>query len=130
MIMRKISVHSFFTKLLKPRASYAKWLLALLAASFLTLGFMDYLKPIENYLSAERFSFRIGDFRFSLFLLLKGAITLVVLFWLTGIISQFGEKRIKNIQGIRAGNKALITKAFQIILYFLAFFDHARCLGH
>lgn len=122
-------MRNFITTFLKPRAIYAKWLLVLLVIAFFSLGFMDYLKPIEAFLSTERFSFQIGDIKFSLYLLLKGAIALIMLFWVAGIISEFGESRIKKIKGVRASNKALVTKAFQIFIYFIAFLVMLDVLG-
>ena len=115
--------------LLEPRAWIAKLLLALLIIAFFSLGFFDYLRPIKTFLDAETLSFKIGENRFSAYLLTKAAITIIILFWLTGIFSDFGERRIKGIKGIRASNKALITKAFQILVYFLAFIIGLDILG-
>ena len=114
-------MHNLITLFLKPRVRYAKWLLLLLVIAFFSLGFLDYLELIESFLSTDRFSFQIGDIKFSLYLLLKGALTLIVLFWVTGIFADFGERRIKRIKGVRASNKALLTKALQIFIYFIAF---------
>ena len=120
---------NFLAKLLKPRTIYAKYLLALLIAAFFVLGFTGYLKPIETFLSAERFSFQIGDIKFSLYLLLKGSIALVMLFWATGILSDFGEARIKTIRGVDAHKKTLITKIFQLSIYFIAVLITLGVLG-
>jgi small-conductance mechanosensitive channel len=116
-------------RLFKPRAIYAKWLLLLLAAAFMALGFMDYLKPIEAFLSEERFAFRVGAMRVTLYMVLEGLVTLIALFWLTGIISEFGEQRLRAIKGIRASNRALIIKAFQILVYFIAALIMLEVLG-
>ena len=114
--MRKL-----WTVLLKPRAWIAKTLLLLFVVAFLSLGFLDYLQPIKAFLDSSRLSFSIGEVRFSVYLLIRALITIVLLFWLTGIFSEFGEKRIRNIKGVRSSNRALITKAFQIFVYFIAF---------
>ena len=114
-------MRSFIRTLLKPRAIYAKWLLLLLISGLFTLGFLDYFQSIEAFLTTERFSFQLGSITISLYLLLKAIIAVVSLCWITGIISEFGERRIKAIKNVRASNKALITKAFQITLYFIVF---------
>lgn len=45
----------------------------------------------------------------------------MLLFWITGVVSEFGETRIKKLPRIRPSNRALLTKAFQILVYFMAF---------
>ena len=94
-------MNPIWTALLKPRAWIAKLVLILAAAGFLSLGYLDYLQPITAVLDSEEFSFSIGETRFSTYLLIKGLILVIVLFWLAGIFAEFGEKRIKNIKNIR-----------------------------
>lgn len=122
-------MYSLFLNFLRPRAVYAKWLLLIFLVAFFSLGFMNYLKPIEEFLDSEHLSFQVGTLKFSVYLLLKGAIAIIVLFWVAGIVSEFGENHIKNIRGMRASNKALITKALQILIYFLSFIITLDVLG-
>ena len=122
-------MNNFLAKFLKPRAIYAKCLLVLLIATFFALGFTGYLKPIEAFLSAERFSFQIGDIKFSLYLLLKGPVILIMLFWATGIVSDFGEARIKAVKGVDTHKKTLITKVFRFSIYFVAVLIMLGVLG-
>ena len=119
----------FWKVLLKPSAWIAKLFLVIFVIGFLSLNFLDYLKPIKDFLDAEILSFYIGEKRFSAYLIIKALIIVVLLFWITGIFLEFGEKRIKNIKGIRVSNKALMVKAFQIIVYFLAFIIGLDILG-
>ncbi len=120
---------NFLKQLLKPRAVHAKWLILLLLVTFFLLGFMGYLKPIEIFLSAERFSFQISSINISLYLIIKGSIAIIFMFWTVGILSEFIENRIKKLPKIRAGNKALITKIFQIFIYSLSFLILLDLLG-
>ncbi len=113
--------HKIWTQWLKPRTWIVKLILAIFVFAFFSLGFFDYLKPIKDFLDSEELSFSVGNVRFSAYLLIKAAITIVILFWLAGIFSRFGERQIKGIKGIRTSNKALMIKAFQILVYFLAF---------
>lgn len=122
-------MNKLWTALLKPQAWIAKVLLALFVVGFFSLGFLDYLQPIKGALDSDDLSFKIGETRFSAYLLIKAAIAIVMLFWLTGIFSEFGEKRIKTIKGIKSSNKALITKAFQIFVYFFGFIIGLDVLG-
>lgn len=103
------------------------WLFLLLA--FFSLGFFDYLHPIKEFLDSDDLAFKVGQTHFSAYLIIKATITVVMLFWLTGIFSEFGEKRIKSIKSIKASNKALITKAFQIFVYFFGFIIGLDVLG-
>lgn len=120
---------SFWTSLLKPKAWLAKILLLLLLAGFVLLGFLGYLQPVQDFLESDALSFNLGETKLSVFLLIKAAFTVVVLFWLTGIVSEFGEKRITGIQVLDAGNKALVIKIFQILVYFTAFIVGLDVLG-
>lgn len=122
-------MNKFWTAILKPRAWIAKLLLIALMAAFFSLGFLDYLQPIKAFLDSETLSFKIGATRFSVYLLVKAIITVVILFWLTSTLSEFGETKIKKIRGIKTNNKALITKAFQVLIYFLAFIIGLDVLG-
>ncbi|PHZ83553.1 mechanosensitive ion channel family protein [Paremcibacter congregatus] len=113
--MRKI-----WTVLLKPRAWVAQVLLALLVVAFLSLGFLGYLKPLQAFLDSNALAFTVGEVRFSAYLLLKAVLTVIIAFWLAGIFAEFGETRIKQLTKLKASNRALLTKVFQILVYFIA----------
>ena len=114
---------------LKPRSWIASLLLIALAAGFYSLDTLDYMAPVKDILDSEDVSLKVGETRISAYLFIKGVLTIVMLIWLTGIFSQFGERRIKALRGIKTNNKALITKAFQIWVYFLAFIIGLNILG-
>jgi small-conductance mechanosensitive channel len=116
-------------KLLKPETWIATAIIVFCAIAFFSLGFMDYLEPIKNFLDSDTLSFKVGDTRFSVYILLRGTLTVVGLFWFAWIFSDFAEKQIRSIRGIRASNKALIAKAFQIIVYFISFLIGLDFLG-
>lgn len=120
---------NLWTTLLKPQAWIAQLLLILFIGCFLSLGYLDYLHPIKAFLDSKTLSFNLGKTRISAYILIKAALTVVVFFWITGIFSEFGEKRIKALKGIKESNKALITKIFQIVVYFFAFVFGLNFLG-
>ena len=122
-------MNKFWALLLKPQVWIAKVLLVLLLVGFISLEFLDYLQPIKLFLDSEDLSFSIGETRFSAYLMIKAIITIIMFFLLTGIVSDFGEKRIKSIKGIHSSNKALINKAFHIFIYFLGFMIGLNVLG-
>jgi small-conductance mechanosensitive channel len=122
--MRKI-----WLALIKPQGQIAKLLLCLFALGFLSLGVLDYLYPIKSFLDSESLAIRMGDTRFSVYILTKSAIVVVIVFWIAGLCSDFGEKHIKNLRGIKASNKALIIKALQIAIYCLVTIIGLNFLG-
>jgi small-conductance mechanosensitive channel len=115
--------------ILKPNALVAKFLIVFFTLGFFILGFMGFLQPIEEFLSSEALSFKIGETKISAYLIIKAAITIFMLFWMAGIFSEFGEKRIQSLKKVKTSNKALIIKAFQIVIYFLAFIITLDILG-
>ncbi|MDF2366361.1 mechanosensitive ion channel domain-containing protein [Sneathiella sp.] len=119
----------FWTLLFKPRAWVAKLLLLLVIVGFAAFGYLGYLDPIREFLDSDNFAFKIGEIRFSAYLLVKAIIIIILLFWLVGILSEVLENRIKSISRIKSSNKALIIKAIQIVIYFLAFLFVLGVLG-
>ncbi|WP_262694622.1 mechanosensitive ion channel family protein [Kordiimonas aquimaris] len=111
---------SIFVSLLKPKAWVAKLLILAFFIGFYALGFMDYLDPIRKFLDSEELAFNLADKRFSVYILLNGAITLVLIFWFASIASDFAEKRMASFRRIKSSNRALIVKTIQILLYFVA----------
>ena len=114
---------------LKPRAWIAKVLILLVILGIVGLIYFDYLDPVIAFLSSETLTLEVGNLKLSAYLVIKSTITIVLLFWITGIFSEFGEKRINNFKNIKPSNKSLMTKAFQIIIYFLAFIIGLDILG-
>ncbi|MGD8326914.1 MAG: mechanosensitive ion channel [Sphingomonadales bacterium] len=119
----------FWRGLIKPRSWIAALLLITLVVVFFALGYLDYLQEAKDILDSERLSFYVGDLRLSAYVLIKATITIIALFWLAGLLSDFGESRIKRLRHIRAANRALMIKALQIVAYFLAFIIGLDVLG-
>ncbi|MFT6558373.1 mechanosensitive ion channel family protein [Sneathiella sp.] len=118
-----------WTSILKPRGWVTRLCLLLFVVGFFLLGYLDYLKPIQAFLDSDELAFKVGDIRFSLYALTKALIAIVIAFWLAGLVSEFGEKKIRSLQNIKVSNRALMTKAFQIGVYFLAFLIGLDVLG-
>lgn len=119
----------FLLSIIKPRAWVSKLLILLFVGAFLGLGFMDYLEPIRAVLDKEEFAFNLGDMRFSVFLILQGFLTLVMVFWVAGIVSEFAENRLKSISSMKSSNRSLIIKTVQILVYFAAATIGLQTLG-
>ena len=120
---------TFLKVILKPRSGIAKFLLGCGIIAFISLGFLDYLPLIKDFLDSSAFSFKVGETRFSIYILLKSLLTIITIFWITSIFSEFVEKRIQKISDIKFNNRSLIIKVFQLILYFGAFIFSLNFLG-
>lgn len=105
---------------LTPRLSAAILILVIAATGFLGLGFLNYLEPFVIFLDSENLSFKVGEMRFSAYLVIKALVTIVIVFWIAGILSQFVANRVNAIKKIKSSNRSLIVKTFQILIYFLA----------
>ncbi len=110
-----------------------KWALrissTLLVLLVFGIGYLEPLQPVKAFLTSEPLTFSISDKTFSAYLIVKGLILIIILFWLTGIVSRFGENRIENLKGINLSNKSLMIKAFHIAIYFVAFLVGMDLLG-
>lgn len=116
-------------KILKPQAWVSRTILLVFLGGFLWAGYAGYLQPVKTVLDAEDMSLLIGSIRISPYTLVKAIFAIITLFWLAGLFSDFGEKRIRALKQIGVGNRALIAKVFQIGVYFVAFLIGLDALG-
>ena len=92
--------------LLKPKAWITKLLLFLVVVGFFVTGFLGYLVPLQEFLSSDAMSFRVGETQFSAYLIAKATAIIILLFWLAGLVSDFGEARLKQLKNVKASNGA------------------------
>lgn len=118
-----------WVSLVKPRAWVGIFLLTALIFGFFGLGYLGYLDQAKVFLDSDPLSFKVGDLRLSAYTITKATLIIFALFWLAGVLSDFGEQRIKKLRRVRAANKALMIKALQIASYFLAFIIGLDVLG-
>ncbi len=114
-------MRNIFTVILKPSGKTAKVLIFVALIALLAAGVLGYLDPVRAILEQERFTVKAGQYNITLYRAVMSLVALIIFFWIAAIVSEFGEKRIAKMQGMREGNKALMTKLFQILLYFIAF---------
>tara|TARA_B110000238_G_scaffold70581_1_gene77467 strand:- start:2855 stop:3670 length:816 start_codon:yes stop_codon:yes gene_type:complete len=74
-------------------------------------------------------SISIGESKFSAYLIIQGVLIIATLLWVTGLLSDIAAKFVKKIPGINSNNRNLITKALQILIYFIAFQIGMNFLG-
>ena len=112
---------NFLLSIIKPKGSYAKWLVFWALVLIAILGTLGYFQIVRQYLDTELLTFGIGTYQISLYELLRALTTVVFVFWLAAIISDFAENRIGKLSGLRAANRALAMKITQISIYVIAF---------
>lgn len=105
----------------------AGWMIALVIMPITLLQLFGLWDPVTAALKAIDFS--IGDFEFTAFTILKSLLAIVILFWIAGFIVGAVDNRLKRIRGIHVSNKALMSKLFQILVYFVVFIIIMQILG-
>lgn len=115
--------------LIKPRIYLGILLLALVGGALAYLAITDRLEPMASFLDGNSMSIELGGNRLSVYLVLKATLVIVGLLWLAGMVSHFAERRIRSIPRMRSGNKALISKMLQVVIYLVAFFLGIHALG-
>ncbi len=105
----------------------AGWLIALVVAPITLLQLFDVWDLTVETLSSITFS--LGSTKLSAFLVLKGAVVILVMQWLASTSVGLVDTRLRRIKSMRASNRTLIIKLFQIILYCLIILFGMQMLG-
>jgi small-conductance mechanosensitive channel len=111
---------SVWLKLLKPKSLQAKWFILLTLIAIAVLGNMGYFAELRTTLTQDQFTVAIGSYSISLYGTLRAFVVIALVFWITAIIADEAELRIGQISGMRAGNRTLISKISQIVIYIVA----------
>ncbi|OIO59414.1 MAG: mechanosensitive ion channel protein MscS [Verrucomicrobia bacterium CG_4_10_14_3_um_filter_43_23] len=117
-----------FSFVFKPTGWQVKLILALLVVAGATLYILGYIDPAIAYLDSERLTFHIGYYEVSVYGILQRLGLIILTLWLTHFVSVFIDSRLRKLR-VRAGNRALIAKAVQILLYCIAFLVVLRILN-
>ncbi len=115
--------------MIRPKAWVAVVLLVVLLGASSILGITGYIQPAIDFLDSDRLSFRIGEARFSAFTIIKGILIVLIVFWVASIVSEFGRKKIRGLRKIKAANRAIIAKSYQVLVYFIALMVTLQLLG-
>jgi len=76
------------------------------------------LKPSLNYLN--KYSLKLGAFQITPWSFLKSILTILIFLWITSLVSNQFKNRIKQLKTIKAGTKEILTKSFDIFIYFFS----------
>jgi small-conductance mechanosensitive channel len=81
----------------------------------LLLEIFDMLEPVIFYL--DQYALKIGSVRISVYLVIKAFIVLLVVFWLSNLISKKSKSYIDNSKSIKSSTKGIISKFIDILVY-------------
>ena len=81
----------------------------------LLLDVFGLLDSTISYL--DQYALNIGTFRVSLYLIIKGFTVLLLVFWLSGLISKKSKSFIESSKTIKSGTKIIITKFIDLFIY-------------
>ena len=114
---------------LKPNGRYATWLLLIAFGALVWLGSQGHFDIAKTYLDTEQLTLTMGDHKISLYMAIKSLLYILLAFWITAIIADFSDNRIRSIKNMRASSRVLVQKILQIIIYFLAFIITLNFIG-
>ena len=81
----------------------------------LILDIFGLLESTITYLDA--FAFKIGNVRISAYLVIKGFIVLLIVFWLSGLVSKKSKSYLESSKSIKTSTKGIISKFIDILVY-------------
>ncbi len=94
------------------------------------MEFLDALNTaLVHLIDRLDLDFSIGHATFNLYTIVKGIASIVVLLWLSGLAIRLVDSRLKRVTHMRASNRTLILKMFQILLYCFVFLCGMQLLG-
>lgn len=115
--------------ILKPGRRTSLALIGFIALVIVLLGYFDLLSPIRAVLESDRLTFKVGAAEISFYSILSGFFGIIFLLWTASLISGIVEKSIGRLVWLEANNRALLTKALQVVLYFILFMVTLDLLG-
>ncbi len=126
-----IKLTALFLFLRSMKVFFGNNLIADLAAIFLVpaviLSIFGFLDPTINYL--DSFAFEIGTIKISIYTVVKAIIILLLVFWLSGLISRKSKNYIKNNDNIKLSTKGVVNKIIDMTIYFVVFIILLRVFG-
>lgn len=93
----------------------------------LILNIFDLLDPTTAYL--DNIAINIGKIKISIYTVIKAFITLLIVFWLSGLISRKSKAYFNSHHTIKSSTKGIISKIIDILIYFVVLVIILRVFG-
>jgi len=81
----------------------------------LILDIFGMLDLVIEYL--DFYAFKIGNLRISIYLVVKAIIVLMIVFWISSLVSKKSKSYVDNSKSIKSSTKSIIAKFIDIIVY-------------
>jgi len=79
---------------------------------------LDVFGLLENIIFyLDGYAIKVGSFRISIYLFLKGFIVILTLFWFSNLVSRKTKSFIENSKSIKSSTKNIISKVIDITVY-------------
>jgi small-conductance mechanosensitive channel len=89
-------------------------------------GEMDH---VLIYLDSPKFTLSVGDFKISLYSLVKAIFAILVLFSAANLVSNFLEIRIRKFRKLTFTTRQLLVKSMHILVYLVTFLTILKIIG-
>jgi small-conductance mechanosensitive channel len=93
----------------------------------LILNIFGLLDPTIAFL--DQYAFEIGTVRISIYLLIKAAIVLIFVFWLSSLISKKSKAYLDGSKSIKSSTKGILNKLIDILVYSVVTFSLLKTFG-
>jgi small-conductance mechanosensitive channel len=93
----------------------------------LVLDIFGLLDSTIDYL--DDYAFKIGNVRISVYLVIKGFVVLLIVFWLSNLISKKSKSYIDSSKSIKSSTKGIISKFIDIAVYSSVFVILLKTFG-
>ncbi len=110
-IVIRLAANLFHNPILQKSVAVVAWILA-------ALNIAGWLEPTTRFL--DSIAFTMGNLRLSVYSVLLGVVTIVVLVWLAGLFSKMIESQIDRSSTLTPSAKALFSKILKFTLITLA----------
>ncbi len=105
--------------LIMPRSLASKLMISIGLAALMVASYQGYLVETEAFLDSEKLTFRLLDFELSPFKILNALFIVTVFMWFASSLASIVESQIGKVRRLKASNKALLSKAATLFIYFL-----------
>ena len=118
--MLKFSRPKIITNLQRFMLNKTKCLYLTIVVCFL-FGVLGYLDAVIKILDSELLTFKFATVSFSVYKLIKSVFLIILFFWVAQSVNRVGAQNIKRLSKLATTNRAILTKIFQIFVYFTFF---------
>jgi len=119
----------FWKHVIKPNGPWARWLIFITLLAIVIAGVTGNLAIVRDYLDTDALTFIIGNFRVSLYDVLRALVVLVLVFWITAAIANTVQYRVRRLKGLHPTTQTLVSKILQIAIYVVAALISMDVLG-